>query len=371
MLAELAGGPSIFPFRARLSRPTTADLSARYDDVRTWARDLHGLAGARVVSAVRGTRSIGANQLPHQVWIDDLATAAALLGETRAVERFARLVEVTEQRQARLTGWLAERSLDALAVADDWERLLLAVEWVAADPRPGIYLRQVDLPGIDTKFVGRHARVLASLLDAVLPPSAIADGETRFERRYGFRSVPRTVHVRALDPALVSLAGGDDQPVVMTLDDFARLTGLERLFVTENYVNFLAFPAAPGSLVVFGEGYDVAKIATARWVAEVPVYYWGDIDTHGFGDPRPAPSPAPTGALAADGPRHAPRPRSALGQPKRARSDATWLDLTRPERDLYDDLRDNRIRANLRLEQELTHYCLIESAVHAIALGVG
>ncbi|MFT3855664.1 MAG: DUF3322 domain-containing protein [Ilumatobacteraceae bacterium] len=29
VLAELAGGPSIFPYRVRLSRPATADLSAR------------------------------------------------------------------------------------------------------------------------------------------------------------------------------------------------------------------------------------------------------------------------------------------------------------------------------------------------------
>src|ERR1700712_4310278 len=74
-LGELAGGPSIFPDRVRLARPTTADLSARYDEVRAWVRSLHDIAGIRIVSTVRGTRSIGRNELPGEVWVDELGSA--------------------------------------------------------------------------------------------------------------------------------------------------------------------------------------------------------------------------------------------------------------------------------------------------------
>ena len=35
-------------------------------------------------------------------------------------------------------------------------RLLDVVTWLRAHPRPGIYLRQVDLPGIHSKFIERH-----------------------------------------------------------------------------------------------------------------------------------------------------------------------------------------------------------------------
>ncbi|MFT3855663.1 MAG: DUF2220 family protein [Ilumatobacteraceae bacterium] len=250
--------------------------------MRAWARELQGAGSIRVVSTVRGARSIGRNELPGEVWVDDLASAAALLGTTAAVERFGQLVELTSQCQPALVGWLATRSIDALAVADEWPRLLAVVDWIQAHPRPRIYVRQVDLAGVDTKFVERHARLLSRLLDIVLPADAIDGSQSRFEARYGFRVVPETIRLRALDPALAVVAGSGDRPVTVTLDDFARLAGVERVFITENHVNFLAFPAAAGSIVVFGEGYDVAKVAAAPWVPGVPVHYWGDVDTHGF-----------------------------------------------------------------------------------------
>jgi hypothetical protein len=44
----------------------------------------------------------------------------------------------------------------------------------------------------------------------------------------------------------------------------------------------LAFPHLAGSMVVFGAGYGFEVLAGAHWLQERSVYYWGDIDTHGF-----------------------------------------------------------------------------------------
>ena len=35
-------------------------------------------------------------------------------------------------------------------------------------------------------------------------------------------------------------------------------------------------------MVVFGSGYGFDSLAKATWLSHCPVYYWGDIDTHGF-----------------------------------------------------------------------------------------
>jgi hypothetical protein len=175
--------------------------------------------------------------------------------------------------------------------------------------------------------------------------------------------------VRALDPALAVVVGGDDRPVTVTLEDFARMTGVERVFVTENHVNFLAFPAAARSIVVWGEGFDVAKIAAAPWVTQVPVHYWGDIDTFGFAilDLLRSKLPHVRSLLMDHATLHAHVSQWGVEAVQTRRE---LLHLTRPERELYDDLRDNRIRPNLRLEQELTRYHLIEAAV-TTALGAG
>jgi hypothetical protein len=66
-------------------------------------------------------------------------------------------------------------------------------------------------------------------------------------------------------------------------EQFAGVSlGIARVFVVENEVTGLAFPAMPDSMVVLGLGHAVSLIATARWLAERDVHYWSDLDTHGF-----------------------------------------------------------------------------------------
>ena len=35
-------------------------------------------------------------------------------------------------------------------------------------------------------------------------------------------------------------------------------------------------------MLIFGGGYAVSRVAGLPWLRDVPLYYWGDIDTHGF-----------------------------------------------------------------------------------------
>ncbi len=79
------------------------------------------------------------------------------------------------------------------------------------------------------------------------------------------------------------LHAAGDQDITLTQADFAALQlPVNGVFITENEVNFLAFPAVPQSLVVFGAGYGFDALADARWLHACQVLYWGDIDTHGF-----------------------------------------------------------------------------------------
>jgi len=57
---------------------------------------------------------------------------------------------------------------------------------------------------------------------------------------------------------------------------------VSRVFITENEINYLAFPSVSDSLLIFGTGYGFDVLAQAAWLVCCQVYYWGDIDTHGF-----------------------------------------------------------------------------------------
>lgn len=65
----------------------------------------------------------------------------------------------------------------------------------------GTYLRQLDVPGADTKFIERHRGVLTEPLDSQLDPSLVDRAAPDFERRYGFRRKPGYVRFRGANTA--------------------------------------------------------------------------------------------------------------------------------------------------------------------------
>ena len=211
------------------------------------------------------------------------ADALALIGKRRQAEAFDRLVQMTREAIPALVPWIARRPMELLEHASDWERMLAVVSWFCANPHPGLYCRQIDVPGVHSKFIESRRRLLAELLDLALPSAAIdaqAIGAQAFEQRYGLLSKPAMVRFRILDQRL-RLHGLDD--LATPSAQFAQLDlPACRVFITENEVNGLAFPALEDSLVVFGLGYGLDRLAQVPWLKSRAVFYWGDIDTHGF-----------------------------------------------------------------------------------------
>lgn len=291
LLRERLEDSGYFPRRLVFKAPGSAALTHDFEAVRSWIADVERLRGFRVEWKTVRHRVIGENRIPVEAWVDSLEAAVALLGKAGELQRFDGLVGDTRERAPRLLAWIGRYPLKALDCAPYWSRLLDFVLWLEIHLKPGIYLRQVDIPGVDSKFIERHRAILAPLLDEMLPPGQIdttATGIRQFERRYGFRSKPNRVRYRLLDPAL-ALLPGQDRDISVTGDDFRALfdgpdmaESLDQVFVTENEINFLAFPEYPRSLVVFGGGYGFEALAKAEWLERVSLVYWGDIDTHGF-----------------------------------------------------------------------------------------
>jgi len=315
-------------------------------------------------------RVLGVNQVPSTVWVDSLDDALTILGKRGEYERFSALVGRTRTRRPELLKWMALKPHKALALANEWEHLLDVIDWLLAHPRPGIYLRQVDIPGVHSKFIEAYRGVLMQWLDRVLPPDVIDDaahGVGGFARRYGFREKPLRIRLRGLDPTRSLLDGLVGADITLDSDSFNRLKpSVSQVFITENEINFLAFPPLNDSLLVFGAGYGFDVLAQTDWLAHCQVYYWGDIDTHGF---------AILNQLRA----HIPHARSLLmDRATLLTFDDQWgLEKTQTQRDLprldavecalYDDLRDNRIRANLRLEQERIAFGWVVDALSVIS----
>lgn len=287
LLASMADGESLFPRRLTVKGPDSRELSERFPEVRDWIGQLSTAAGPyRIEWRSVNHRVLGTNEIPAAIWIDQLSDALGLIGKRRAADQFAALVELTRDKRPELLPWLTKRPMRTLELAEDWPRLLEIIAWLLEHPRPAIYLRQIDLPGVHTKLIEGHRGVLAELLDLVLPEDSIDVAHTGiggFCRRYGFLDKPSRVRFRMLDSNARLLPVEADQDITLTQTAFASLVfPVSKVFITENEINFLAFPDVSDAMVVFGAGYGFDNLAAVHWLHEKKIYYWGDIDTHGF-----------------------------------------------------------------------------------------
>jgi hypothetical protein len=374
LLRQAASGQSGFPLRLTLRGPGSADITNRFEAVRAWSAELAATPRVRLEWQEIRHRVQGTQRLPASAWIDCIEDVLALLGKQGEWDRFAALVRDTRQAQPDLLPWLERRPLQALELAGDWARLLAVVQWLKDHPRPGIYLRQVDLPGVHTKFIESHRSVLAELLDLALPPQAIdatRTGVAQFAGRYGFLEKPVRLRFRVLDPQLQVVCGVASPDVTLDAESFSRLRpAVRRVFITENETNFLAFPLVPESIVLFGAGYGWEALARSAWLNDCTLYYWGDIDTHGF-------------AILDQLRGHFAHVVSFLMDRQTLDAhEAVWgreatpvmsdlHRLTADERALYDVLRDNRIRTGLRLEQEQIGFRAVSQRLQALLGNAG
>ena len=367
LLASVAGGESVFPRRLALKGPDSRALGERFSEVRDWIAGLVANEGLyRIEWRSVNHRVLGANRIPSAIWIDTLEQALGLIGKHRAAERFAGMVERTRETRAELIPWLAKRPLRALALAEEWPQLLAIVDWLSKHPRPEVYLRQVDLPGVHTKLIEGHRAVLAELFDLVLPGEAIDathTGAFGFCRRYGFLDKPARVRFRMLDPTVRLLPMASDQDITLTQAAFSSLAPpVTTVFITENEINFLAFPNVRDSMVIFGAGYGFANLATVHWLQEKNILYWGDIDTHGFAILNQLRGFFPhTVSFLMDRETLLAHRQFWGSEPQPQTGDL--LRLTTEEQALYDQLRQHTWGVSVRLEQEKIGFRLLAATL--------
>jgi hypothetical protein len=360
-----------FPLALPLRRPDSRELSDRFDDVRAWiraledgSRDRRGF-GYEIAWRVVDHRQLGPNRVPAGIVVPSRDDALRLIARRRHADRYDAMVTETAARVPELSSWIARRPLVALEHERAWASILDVVAWFRDQPRPGVYLRQVDVPGVDTKFIETRRGLFLELLDAALPPDAIdATAGRNLEARYGLLGKPALVRFRVLDDRL--RVGGLSDIATPAAEFAAAPLAASRIFITENEINGLAFPQVRDAAVVFGLGYGVDRLAEVPWLREREVVYWGDLDTHGFAilDRLRAALPE-TRSLLMD--RETLLAHRAMWVEEEAPSVATLTRLTAEEAALHDDLRQHRLGPRVRLEQERIGFGWVRRAVEAVA----
>ena len=358
LLTAFASGQEWQPVGVPIRGPAARELGERLGEAQAWAQEWARAARGplRIEYATVGGRHVGVNAIPRRAWVDGYEQAWTLLGVHAEVRRLAELTELTRHACPRLVPWVASHAMRALSLAPRWEPLLETVRWIDEQQAPGSYLRQVDVPGVDTKFIEQHRGVLTELLDLQLDASRVDPGAADFERRYRFRRKPGYVRFRS-----AGIPGWSE--LTVRADEFtAAPTGITRAYVMENEITYLAFPLPDAAMAILGGGYAVPALDALGWLAEVDAVYWGDIDTHGL-------------AILSRLRHRFPHVRSMLMdeatllahrdqwviEPSPSAVSLEFLDEA--EAALYRDLVTGRLGPSIRLEQERIRFSAIEQAL--------
>jgi hypothetical protein len=282
LLTSFTQGVPWSPWSMSIRGPSTADLAADYATVQEWLRAWRTPHDALRIEYKRlGGRTIGANTIPGRAWVDSYEQLWALLGVACDVTWFTDALRATRERLPRIADWMRTHPTPTLAHRQVWTSLIDTVHWIEQNPAP-VYVRQVDVSGVDTKFIDTYKGILTSLLEAQLDSTRIdrTVGPSDFAGRFGFLRKASYVRFRHLDPEPPTHGFSE---LTVRLDEFtAAPERVDAIYVVENETTYLAFPSMRRSMVVFGGGYAVAILQGLGWLAEHPLFYWGDIDTHGF-----------------------------------------------------------------------------------------
>ena len=365
LLRSEADPTSLFPLQIKLKGPSSAELSSRFADVSDWIRRL---VEADLPLKMRHTqhRIIGANEIPTHALFQNLDQVCRLIGKRSELAGFRRLLNQVREVCPEVVPWLEKRPLRALELSSEWERLLRVVLWLRERPQPQIYLRQVDLPGIDTKFLENHKGVLGELFTLALPFEYYTPEAASFEERFGFKTRPVRIRFRPLSATPAYPGCWTD--ITVPKEDFAQLDpSLGRVFVVENEINYLAFPKCHDALVIFGSGYKVGALRDIEWMKSRPLYYWGDIDTHGFAILNQLRSYHPhTQSFLMDRETFLTHEAQWVEESTPTRNPLALLDAE--EQALYQDLIHGEYGENRRLEQELVGFGRVLGWVGALDL---
>lgn len=372
--AHLEGG-LLFPWEIPLPAPTARELADEFPRLRMEVRVLE--AGGKAASGGYSIayerinhRKLGEQSLPRKVIVPTLDDFLRLTGKRRQYDRFISLADSILTERPELKLFLCQNPSAVLDNADDWERLLAVCRYFQNNPKPGLYTRQLDIAGVDTKFIETRRAVISELLQAILPimpetSSVRGLSDHGFERRYGLAFEFPLIRFRLLDPS-TSLSGLSDLSV--PLPDFQRMSmPARRVFVTENKMNGLSFPSCKDALVIFGLGYGVGSLAEVPWLQQADLFYWGDIDTHGFAilDKLRASFPNAKSFLMDE--RTLILHKGLWGSETEGQRFTKELKhLTTEESNLFESLRAGRLGANIRLEQERIGFGHIQNEVAKI-----
>lgn len=359
-------GAGVWPLSVPLGVPSEAEVAADLAGVRTWVASWGLWSGVGQLSTQeRQWSRLGSQTLPVSIALDSPEQVAVWCGQERrwlrAKARYEEVLAKWEQLRTR-PGLAKHYDLLADYSEPDFRRLLDCLTWFLSEPESGLYVRQLPVVGVDTKWVEKRTGVITDLLGLLRGTIGGAD----FYEATGLRRLPHRVRMRVLCPELRRAIRGL-RDVEAPVADLAALSWTPRaVLIVENHESGVALPDLAGVVAFVGMGHSVAALAAIPWLVGLPSVYWGDIDTHGIAILERARKVLPgLRSVLMDEDTLLAFKELAVQEPAQ-HVEAELAELTASERELFAGLRAGAWGTKLRLEQERIPWAHVVQALQGV-----
>ncbi len=222
------------------------------------------------------------NEFITKIYFDSAYDFLKFIKKEIEFEQFKINVQLIADTLPCLKSWTLKNPLKVIEHATKWCGLLKVCQYFIENPNPNLYIRQLSINNISTKFIEENRAIVTSLLNHILPESSINSTTRDFEKRFGLLESEPLVRFVILDEDLFINGLSDISLPISQFEALFIQEKIERVFLAENQMCILTFPKIPNSIIIFGGGKAVTNLSKISWLQSKPVYYWGDFDVEGF-----------------------------------------------------------------------------------------
>lgn len=185
-------------FRMVLKRPeeTEEDWSLLLSWSDYWRHPVKDGSGKplwRINEKGKNTKIFGRQTLPVRVFVDRPEDAFALLGMNGEKREFLSSLKEVDEKNGALKDWFIHY-YPRIRSEEFYPLFFNIADFFQKQEEKEGYLREISIPGVDTKFLERHAFLVRTLWNALFPDNQVDSNEEMKEKLF-VKDVPTPLHL--------------------------------------------------------------------------------------------------------------------------------------------------------------------------------
>ena len=227
------------------------------------------------------TRKHGLQDIPTSISFFTEYDYLKFIGKEQITAHFRADIGKGLSELPELKDWISKYPNKVLDNHNVWDDILVVCKYFKTTPKPQLYIRELPIQ-VHTKFIERNKGIIKELLDIIISEQVNTEA-TRFEPHFNLKYDEPIVRFRVLDKTISEKFFSGTNDISLPISQFKSIgISVHTVYIVENKMNMLTFPLKSDSIVLWGHGFGVDILKNVEWLRSKRIFYWGDLDAHGF-----------------------------------------------------------------------------------------